>query len=62
MNNQCQGNCHEHKGEVVKIKLTTPPPFEKSIWDGLEFYYCENAIATDEANGFKCEKLNTAHG
>ena len=51
MNNVCEGRCEEHTERVRRVWIA-----KKQNWgDWGYFYYCDNAIETDRANGFTIE-------
>ncbi len=42
---KCEGSCEEHRGQVVRVKVTDIGK------DWGEFDYCEEAIEEDERRG-----------
>lgn len=47
--NQCEGNCEEHKGEVVLVSVWDKNITPNKDWG--HFWYCESAIEADKENG-----------
>lgn len=50
----CEGKCEKHRGAIQRVRVVDP----RDDHDWGEFWYCEEAIATDEAEGFRVEDVN----
>jgi hypothetical protein len=49
----CEGDCEEHRGDVVLVHV-----FDASIdWD--TFWYCDAAIAKDRSRGYTVNELKS---
>ena len=44
---ECEGNCHPHKGSLVKVRVYDP--IHNADWG--EFLYCETAVKSDKDIG-----------
>lgn len=48
---KCEGSCEEHRGEVVRVKVTDTGK------DWGEFDYCQEAIEEDKRRGLEVHIL-----
>lgn len=44
----CEGSCSGHYGEVCPVRITK----NGSVFNGMEFNYCEEAVREDISRGF----------